>query len=227
MAFIWICLYYLTHLAAENFVPPMGNSRLFSAMALLLYTGSLFLWLFRSGRAETIRLCRIRTSKKSAVLAAAMLLLFPLYNCLTAAYLETNFSAILLTFCVCAAEEVFFRGFLLQYLKRYGIKASIIISSVIFAVYHLGNYSAVPDMMFVSFQTLSAFSAGMCYAVSIALLDSIVPCILAHFLTNLTADPSAVPEIQLQLLGLCIGLSCFFCICFFKNIKKYRYDKGE
>lgn len=76
----------------------------------------------------------------------------------------------------------FFRGLLLQRLKRYGLKACVLLSSGLFALYHLGNLFVIRDVGYVLLQTISAFSAGMCYAVSAILMDSLLPCVVAHFL---------------------------------------------
>lgn len=201
--FIWVCAYCLLYVLAEK------TDNLFCLSATMaIYTGLLVLWLFWSGRADKIRFCRIRVNAEAAAAVMPALLLFPAYNCLTAAYLERKIWTALLTLSCCVAEEVFFRGFLLQYLKKYGIKTSVVVSSLIFALYHLGNDAQSPGALFVCLQVIASFSAGMCYGAALCLSDSILPCILAHFLTNVTASP--VPDVHLAPLCVCIGLSCVF-----------------
>lgn len=226
MEFVWVCFYHLTYLAAGSVPLPQRAERIVLSAAMAVYLSILLIWLFRSGRAQRIRICRIRRNRKHTAAAALALLLFPVCNILTSAYLETDLLTVLLIFSTCAVEEIFFRGFLLQYLKRYGITCAVILSSIIFALYHLSS-SAAWDGVSVSLQILSAFAAGMCYAVSLFLLDSILPGILAHFLTNLTAAPTATVAVDWIIWCICIGLSLLFCIIFLQKCKVPCSCRGE
>ena len=88
---------------------------------------------------------------------------------------------------------------------------------------HLGNLFVIRDVGYVLLQTISAFSAGMCYAVSAILMDSLLPCVVAHFFVNITAAPDM--DIRTGALWVCSGISCF-CYYYFGG-KKIIVDKGE
>jgi len=71
-------------------------------------------------------------------------------------------------------EEVTFRGFLYSpYRKKYGWKAGIVLSSLLFCTYHsLTAFS-------------SALTRGILHGVLYEKMESIVPCIIAHSANNL------------------------------------------
>lgn len=199
------------------------NSQWIQSLAIALYTIALLVWLFLSGKARKLGLCRIKRNYARFAEIAFFLLVFPMCNLFTSAYLEKDPAVIVMTFSICLIEEIFFRGLLLQRLKRYGLKACVLLSSGLFALYHLGNLFVIRDVGYVLLQTISAFSAGMCYAVSAILMDSLLPCVVAHFFVNITAAPDM--DIRTGALWVCSGISCF-CYYYFGG-KKIIVDKGE
>ena len=221
MEFIWICLYGLTWQIAEKLTEAGITGQWVKPLAILLYTAALLIWLHHSGRAGMIRLCWIRQSSARLWEIALFLLLFPAYNLLLSVHLQKDPALIIVTGLACLIEEIFFRGFLLQYLKRYGTRVCVLISSGLFALYHLGNLFAIQDIGYVLLQTVSAFSAGICYAVSVILTGSLLPCVLSHILTNLTAAP--VTDAQTGLLWVCIGLSCFSYFYFLRKSSDHNH----
>ncbi len=102
-------------------------------------------------------------------------------------------NALLLAFAA-ICEELFFRGFLLFSNKRYGV----IISAVVFSLMHLVSLKSV-DTAYIMVLLLLAFSAGVAYAFITIFTKSIIPCIILHILTNITASGDA----DLNLLIMC------------------------
>ena len=223
MEFIWIYVYYLICQIAKKLTTAGTNSQWIQSLAIALYTIALLVWLFLSGKARKLGLCRIKRNYARFAEIAFFLLVFPMCNLFTSAYLEKDPAVIVMTFSICLIEEIFFRGLLLQYLKRYGIKACVLLSSGLFALYHLGNLFVLRDVGYVLLQTVAAFSAGICYAVYVLLLDSLLPCAAAHLFVNITAAPDM--NIQTGALLMCTGVSCF-CYYYFMG-KKVLADKGE
>ena len=223
MEFIWIYVYYLICQIAKKLTTAGTNSQWIQSLAIVLYTIALLVWLLLSGKARKLGLCRIKRNYARFAEIAFFLLVFPMCNLFTSAYLEKDPAVIVMTFSICLIEEIFFRGLLLQRLKRYGLKACVLLSSGLFALYHLGNLFVIRDVGYVLLQTISAFSAGMCYAVSAILMDSLLPCVVAHFFVNITAAPDM--DIRTGALWVCSGISCF-CYYYFGG-KKIIVDKGE
>ena len=73
-------------------------------------------------------------------------------------------------------EELLLRGVALSEYEQYGSVRAVVITSLIFALFH-----ANPITM------LSLFVAGMCFGVLTLLFDSVWPALIAHILNNLVA----------------------------------------
>ena len=89
--------------------------------------------------------------------------------------------------CASIAEELFFRGFLLRILLKWSRAGGIVVSGAVFALAHFVNLSQGADLSYVLMQTLCAFAAGIGFAAVTAASGSVLPCIVAHFLINISA----------------------------------------
>ncbi|WP_285769200.1 type II CAAX endopeptidase family protein [Peribacillus sp. SI8-4] len=83
------------------------------------------------------------------------------------------FSIIMIGFSVAISEEILFRGILLKQYQKMNIKPAIILSALIFSLYHM----TVGNLVF-------AFVMGISFALLTIYTGSIVPAILYHFLVN-------------------------------------------
>ncbi|MCK1986124.1 MULTISPECIES: CPBP family intramembrane glutamic endopeptidase [Peribacillus] len=83
------------------------------------------------------------------------------------------YSIIMIGFSVAISEEILFRGILLKQYQRVNIKSAIIISALIFGMYHM----TVGNLFF-------AFVMGISLALLTIYTGSIVPAIFFHFLVN-------------------------------------------
>jgi membrane protease YdiL (CAAX protease family) len=76
-----------------------------------------------------------------------------------------------------AMEELFFRGFAFRaFLKRYSLPKALIVSSLLFALFHLNPWQAIV-----------AFPIGLLNAWLLLRTGSVVPGILVHVATNTTS----------------------------------------
>lgn len=80
---------------------------------------------------------------------------------------------IMIGFSVAISEEILFRGILLKQYQRMNIKSAIILSALIFSIYHM----TVGNLVF-------AFVMGISLALLTIYTGSIVPAIFFHFLVN-------------------------------------------
>ena len=220
MEFIWIYLYYLSYQIAGKLALTISDDRWCLPLTMFTYTGMLLGWVFHSGNADKFCLHWKCLNKQCLWHVVPAMLVFPAYNLLTNPYLQTDIASILLIVSMCTAEEVFFRGFLFQNLRKYNVKVAVLISSIVFALYHFGNL-LILDVAAVWFQVMSAFAAGMCYAFFLVLTDSLPICIFAHCLTNLTAAPSNTVDFNPELLVVCICISVFYFAHFFNKLSDY------
>ncbi|MEY9864778.1 membrane protease YdiL (CAAX protease family) [Peribacillus sp. B2I2] len=83
------------------------------------------------------------------------------------------YSIIMIGFSVAISEEILFRGILLKQYQRMNIKSAIILSALIFSIYHM----TVGNLVF-------AFVMGISLALLTIYTGSIVPAIFFHFLVN-------------------------------------------
>ncbi|MCK1995072.1 CPBP family intramembrane metalloprotease [Peribacillus muralis] len=83
------------------------------------------------------------------------------------------YSIIMIGFSVAISEEMLFRGMLLKQYQSMNIKPAILLSALIFSLYHM----TVGNLVF-------AFVMGISFAILTIYTGSIVPAIFYHFLVN-------------------------------------------
>lgn len=208
MVSLWVATYGLTYVLSSWL---FGSESPWSVpLAMAGYTTSLLLWLFRTGRFRALGLRPLRQMRLGVY---PLLLLLPVCNLLTAGGFFMEPPSILLMLSVCAAEEIFFRGFLLRRLIRHGILPAVLISSGVFALFHLVNLLGGRSPAYICMQVLCAFTVGVFYGAVAIRSESLIPCFVAHFLTNITAVP--VTGVDGPWLCLCIatygGFGIFLC----------------
>jgi len=86
------------------------------------------------------------------------------------------------TLCVGFAEELYFRGFILNTLKAKGTQFSIVMSSVIFGFVHLINIASGAGIAETVLQIFFAFFFGFVCAEILIITGSILPIMLWHAL---------------------------------------------
>lgn len=187
MLFVWFLLYGGIYTAAESLSQMLGTAHVVTVPAMLLYTGGFVLRLCRTGRAHTAGIKTIPLKDLKKYLFFLPLGALPVYNVLTGSGWELSFSLAALMLCASIAEELFFRGFLLRILLKWSRAGGIVVSGAVFALAHFVNLIQGADLSYVLMQTLCAFSAGIGFAAVTAASGSVLPCIAAHFLINISA----------------------------------------
>lgn len=222
---LWICAYGLIYILAELLVQAKKFSPWFLPLTMFGYTCALLLWIFRRGKSRSVGLCAIRKMPAKSYWQLLPLLLFPLYNIMTRRYLEGNLADALLMFSICTVEEIFFRGFLLHYFKKHGAFSAVLFSSILFALFHLANFVNGNPLLYTLMQFLSAFSVALCYGAATLHFRSLIPGLLAHFLTNMTAgEANDLTQMHWGFLWFCIVASCFFGIYFSKYLNIHNKE---
>ncbi|QOS89788.1 CPBP family intramembrane glutamic endopeptidase [Peribacillus sp. JNUCC41] len=127
------------------------------------------------------------------------------------------YSIIMIGFSVAISEEILFRGILLKEYQRMNIKPAIILSALIFSIYHM----TVGNLVF-------AFVMGISFALVTIYTESIIPAIFFHFLVNETLRilmhfPEKVTEtyfkVMVSPINTITGLILFLAILTFLFIK--------
>lgn len=119
-------------------------------------------------------------------------------------------------------EEIIYRGFLLQYLKRRNPKTAVVVSALLFGVGHIVNVLGGADVKMTVAQIVFAFLFGIVTAEIAFLTNSIVIGIVWHALHNIidhiTSSPSLTVQFQIVLVQ-CVILGILGVILWKKNSK--------
>ncbi len=217
MLFLWVFLYGAVYLAAGSCSDGMQWVR---AGAMLLYNACFICWICLKKDRKRIGLSTegAGTSFEKPAFWGAMIL--PVCNLLSADRYLPEASAVVLLLSASVTEELFFRGYLLEYLRRRGDTFAIVVASVLFALFHLVNWSAEPDVMYIVLQVLCAFFASVCYCVLVIRTGSILPAMGLHILTNYTGCGVLTKTGRLTAGCYSVGLSLCWSIWAIQRIRK-------
>ena len=197
MVFFWIILYgFIFHLASQPFAP----------LCFVAFDAALLWWCCTGKRRERLGITvPVLRGKEWGYLLP--LLLLPVWQlCL----FRTLASDLLPLATAVLAEELLFRGFLLPCLCRRSVNLGVFGTALLFALLHGLNYLGGYEPIYVALQVVTAFSAGLFWALLRLRSRSLLPCLLAHFLINLTAVPDAV-TVPLFFYGLLV--CCLLMVC--------------
>lgn len=107
-------------------------------------------------------------------------------------------STLLLMACVGLAEELYFRGLILQSLKTRNVRLAIVLSSMLFSIGHLSNLAGGADLTATLLQVLFALLFGLVAAEIAVQSKSILLVSIWHFVHNtistLTATETLLSE---------------------------------
>ena len=110
------------------------------------------------------------------------------------------------------AEESIFRGIILQTLLPKGVLRALFLSTLLFALLHVGNLFAGLSWGYILGQVLNAFGGGIAYAVMRVRTGSIWPAVILHSLTDFGAltliTTTGVPQPTLLIGLLAGGIMC-------------------
>lgn len=81
-------------------------------------------------------------------------------------------------------EEIIFRGFLFKMMEKDNLKSAIMVSSITFGIGHIVNLLNGADFFPTLMQICYAIAIGYLFVIIFYKSKSLVPCIVAHSLTN-------------------------------------------
>lgn len=130
---------------------------------------------------------------------------------------EQNISIIFYVYGIIIApilEEIVFRGYILKILKKYGTYSSIILSSIIFGLFH-GTFTQAIPCIFI----------GIVFASLTTKYKSLLPSIIVHIITNFMSfitinNEMLLTTIKVIIIVLSIVSIIYLIIINFKNIKE-------
>lgn len=109
-------------------------------------------------------------------------------------------------------EELIFRGFLCRFIEEKSHEnRAIMISSLIFGVFHLVNIGSYP-YLYVLLQVLYAFAIGIVFATVFYKTKSILSCIIVHSIVDILGSFEAEPIFAVEIIGtiICVLYAIYY-----------------
>ena len=189
-AFAWIGIYCLVQSLANGISAEIGISKSANAVLALIQSAYLLWWLHKNGLMKDFCLNKPTQSAKKMLFYLPLLLIstsnlwLGIHINLTS---EELFFHILLMLCVGFLEELIFRGFLFEALRKKSLKTAVIVSSLTFGAGHILNLFNGSGMSLgeVLFQITFAILIGFLFVMIYLRSGSLIPCILSHQTTNI------------------------------------------
>ncbi len=183
---LWISLYGVVFLLAEFFSDLIGVEHCITAFASLLYAVCLAIYSRKAKRGKLSYPFGVKFRWIDGLYFLPLLCL-PIVNLFTVKFRFDGYYT-LTTVGVCLTEEIFFRGFLLKFLKNKWQTAGIFLACALFALFHLANRAEYADESFLFGQVISAFAAGLAFSGLTVKYQSLTPSVFLHLAINLTGN---------------------------------------
>lgn len=188
-AFIAVILYGVIYTAAEAISAAIGVPHGITCYAILLFTAVVVFMLFYTGWFNKTSDTQRRQLTTPVYAAYALLCVLPagclIFGIATGSF-EFNFNLFVLALCAAILEELFFRGFLIGWLREqmgFSLLVSIGLSALAFAFLHLANAPAAGASAAL-LQALYALAIGVALGCAYTMYQRIAPCIILHILIN-------------------------------------------
>ena len=224
MIFLWVILYGVIYTLAERVSQAMHMTQSITAFAMLMYILLFILWIYKTGQRRKIGLNIIHPFGFRECWTLCPLIVFPLYNFWVGRECLISLPTMIIVLSLSVSEELFFRGFMLHFFVRWGNLSSILITSTIFALFHFVNIIKDNNVVYILIQVLCAFFVGICYIAVTIKYNSLLPCVVIHFLTNITGINTYVQNRNIgEMSGvyLCMMVHAIYGVYLFKKCNNY------
>lgn len=178
--FLWALVYNAVCIAGMH-----SKYSYFIPVMVLIYTSLFVGWLYKTKQHISAGLT-MKGIKKEKLWIIAPLFILPLYNLCISDHCAVKTETAVLMLGAVVTEEIFFRGIIPQLFSNKGLLKAVVLSNILFALYHLTNITADMSLEYVIVQMILSFAVGMCYSFTAVVHKSILPCTAAHFATNIT-----------------------------------------
>ena len=194
MSVIWIIIYGIIYSFSEKFSKLFGENHILTVFAIMLYIVVLYLFLKKRKRLSVygLRLPIYWRNKDIGWLMPLLTFSFAnMYFQENQTMLQNSWIMFILMLFSVFLEELLFRGYLLVYLlEKCGIDnkwIGMIVSSILFGMFHIVNLFQGADILYTMVQMLCACGIGLCLCVLVSKYKSIFPGIIIHYLINITS----------------------------------------
>jgi membrane protease YdiL (CAAX protease family) len=214
-------MYGIIYSFSEKFSKLLGENHILTVFAIMLYIVVLYIFLKKRKKLSVYGLCIPKYWRKKDVGWLIPLLSFPLANMYlqgNQTMLQNSLIMFLLMLFTVFLEELLFRGYLLVYLfEKCGIDnkwIGMIISSVLFGMFHIVNLFQGADILYTMIQMLCACGTGLCLCVLVKQYKSILPGTIVHYLINITSFDMEKSNYHVLLFFFILSVLHIFYACF-------------
>lgn len=188
-ALLWIALYVVGASVADELSRTIGTEKLVTFPLFLAMCAVLLLWMKRNDLFQTFGLC------KGSVPTSLLLYYIPLAALISGNLwfgLRWNLPPhetllyIASMICVGILEELIFRGFLFNAMRKDSLRSAVIVSSLTFGIGHMVNLfngngaELVANLCQVGYAT----AIGFLFVILFLKTGSLIPCIVTHSAVN-------------------------------------------
>lgn len=218
-ALMWIGIYIVGLSLADSLSEALGIMKVITAPLCIVLSLSLFLFMKKHSLLRRFGLCPMNGSAKEYLyfLPLAALVSVNLWW-----GVRLNMTAgetvlyVLSMLCVGFLEEIIFRGFLFDAMKKDSIRWAVVVSGVTFGFGHIVNLLNGAQVLPTLLQIVYAAAAGILFAVIFYKSGSLLPCILTHSAINsLSAfsNEQAMPPMGHVISGVFLtAVAVFYCL---------------
>ena len=202
-AVVWIIVYVISFSAADSVSEEIGIPKLITCAVGLVMALIAYGFIKKQQLKEYYGLCGMREPVKKYFYFFPLIIISSV-NLWNGIEIKSSSSEILLfmiSMCFVAfIEEVIFRGFLFKAMCKDNVTVAIIVSSVTFGIGHIVNLLMGEPLLDTMLQLVYASAVGFCFTAVFYVSGSILPCILAHALTNSLSIISIVPSKEMHIV---------------------------
>lgn len=226
MYFIWFLIYEMVYIISAEISQELKWEHWGTCIGLVMYICFFLGWLSWTGKRDEIALRCYKVEDIKSISYFIPFLALPFYNYMLADTSVIDSSWVLLMLCVVSVEEIFFRGVLYGLLSEWSKVGYIVVSSVIFALFHLMNFGEGADWLYVEMQAIAALGMGIACSAMVVYGNSIYPCIILHFLVNISSgcgikyEMNSLHSVETYGLVFCVFIYIFFGIVIYRKSER-------
>ena len=219
---VWIGFYVVLYSAADNLSTSLGTAKIITAPLSIVMAFVLLVWITRNGLKEKCGLCKVKADGRKYLFFFPLVIIastnlwngFALHMTLpeTALYIVSML-------CVGFIEEIIFRGFLFNALRKDNVRQAIIISSLTFGIGHIVNLLNGAELLETMLQICYAAAIGFLFTVIFYTSGSLIPCVITHSAINSLSAVAGTRTERSAIVGAVVltAISLFYAIWILKK----------
>ena len=207
---VLIVIYCVTLSIGDSVSSLIGIEKIISLFIALLFSLIIIIFIYKYKLKEEYGLCNIKVSYKKVLYFIPLIILMSTnlwYGVTMNLSIHETIIYILTMLCVGFLEEIIFRGFLFNAMKKDNLKVAIVVSSITFGIGHIINLinGSGADLINNLLQVVYATSAGFMFVMIYYKTNSLIPFIITHGIFNaLSVFSKEIISIEMNILSCAI-----------------------